>query len=85
MCVVCVCTCTCTHTHKMNVMVTLLQVWNSNVLVDRFMGRVTVPLPWQGDSERHTKPLMGRGRNSNNETQGKITVSVSCSRDLQST
>jgi len=62
-----------------------LQVWNANVLVDRFMGQVSVPVPWQGDSERHTMTLMGRGRNSGNETQGKLTFSVSCSRDLQST
>jgi len=62
-----------------------MQVWNAHVLVDRFMGQVSVQVPWQGDSERYTMTLMGRGRNSGNETQGKITFSVSCSRDLQST
>ena len=61
------------------------QVWNSNVLVDRFMGQRTVPVPGDGGSERTTGRLMGRGRHRNEEAQGTITFRVECAHNLRAT
>ena len=63
---------------------TCSQVWNHNVLVDRFMGKRTAPVPRDGASERSTGRLMGRGRHSNIEQTGTITFRVECSSDIRS-
>ena len=55
------------------------------MLVDRFMGQRTVPVPNDGGSERTTGRLMGRGRHRNEETQGTITFRVECNHDLRAT
>ena len=69
---VCVCVCVC-------------QVWNANVLVDRFMGQRSGAVPAVGHTERVTGKLMGRRRHRNEETQGTITFKIECSNDLRAT
>ena len=49
------------------------------------MGQVSVPVPPDGSNERHTMKLMGRGRHSEEETQGTIMFRVECSHNLKAT
>jgi len=63
----------------------VVQVWNSNVLVDRFMGQVRVPVPHDGANDHHTMKLMGRGRHSEEETHGNLSFRVECSHNLRAT
>lgn len=63
----------------------VVEVWNGNVLIDRFMGQRTAPVPAEGHSERVTGKLMGRRRNRSEETQGTLTFRIECSNDLRAT
>ena len=67
------------------VRVCVCQVWNANVLVDRFMGQRSGAVPAVGHTERVTGKLMGRRRHRNEETQGTITFKIECSNDLRAT
>ncbi len=49
------------------------------------MGKRVALVPRDGQSERATGRLMGRGRQSSLEQPGSITFKVDCSSDLRST
>lgn len=49
------------------------------------MGKRVALVPREGQSERATGRLMGRGRHSNIEQPGTVTFRVDCSSDLRST
>ncbi len=60
-------------------------MWNSNVIVDRFMGQRTVVVPTDGKSDRYTGRLMGRRRHRNEETQGTLTFTIECNHNTRAT
>lgn len=62
----------------------LLQVWNSNVTFNTFLGQVTVNLDVDGETQQYSKELMNRRSKKDQPTKGKITFSVLCSTDLSS-
>ncbi|NXA32535.1 CAN5 protein, partial [Eudromia elegans] len=60
----------------------IVQVWNSNVLCDQFLGQALLPASPGDPSEEQTLQLRGRGSWEAAEVPGRITVKVFSSDDL---
>uniref|UniRef100_A0A8D0L169 Calpain 6 n=1 Tax=Sphenodon punctatus TaxID=8508 RepID=A0A8D0L169_SPHPU len=60
----------------------MVQVWNSNVLCDQFLGQVLLAASPSDPTEQQTLQLRGRGGQAADEMPGHITVKVVSSDDL---
>ncbi|NXU53593.1 CAN5 protein, partial [Turnix velox] len=60
----------------------IVQVWNSNILCDQFLGQAVLAASPSDPREEQTLQLRGRGRREAAEVPGRITVRVLSSADL---
>lgn len=61
-----------------------LQVYDSNILWDSFMGRAVIQIDVNDSVKQLSVPLKGKGRKSGEEMPGTLTVKVACYADLKS-
>ncbi|XP_045614079.1 calpain-5 isoform X2 [Procambarus clarkii] len=62
----------------------VIELWNSNMLVDGFIGRAEIAAPINPAITQIELPLYGRRKEKTVEKQGKLTVQVYCDDDLTS-
>ncbi|KAM8998051.1 calpain-6 isoform 1-T2 [Ara ararauna] len=60
----------------------IVQVWNSNILCDQFLGQAVLAASPSDPREEQTLQLRGRGRRAAAEVPGRITIKVFSSDDL---
>ncbi|XP_038050798.1 calpain-5-like [Patiria miniata] len=61
----------------------IVEIWNSNVVKDQFMGAAVFMAPVENAPKQYTSPLHGRGRNTDETRSGSVSVVVHTTNDLE--
>ncbi|XP_022098028.1 calpain-5-like [Acanthaster planci] len=61
----------------------VVEIWNSNVVKDQFMGAAVFMAPVDNQPKQYTSPLHGKGRKTDETRPGSISVVVHTTNDLE--